>query len=251
MQLLEFLDITALEAGIFCLTGIAIGLDKTSIRGAAIIMIPFLASMLGGMMSVGFVLPALVLADIFALFYYRRKCEWKYILKLLPWSFAGIGIALFVGRNVSDDGFKRIMGIILIISLVLILLRELRKKEVRIPSNIYVSGPFGLGTGFSTMIGNAAGGLANVYLIAMNLPKEIFLGTGAWFFFIVNVSKLPLHAFVWKTITPRTLLLDLLMAPALFLGAFLGRKLAKRLPEKEFRYFLIGVTLFGAVRLLI
>ena len=50
----------------------------------------------------------------------------------------------------------------------------------------------GLVGGMATMLANAAGPIAQFYLLAMKLPKYAFIGTSAWLFLIVNVSKVPL-----------------------------------------------------------
>ena len=72
------------------------------------------------------------------------------------------------------------------------------------------------------MIGNAAGPVMALYLLSMRLPKNSFIGTGAWFFFIVNISKVPMHIWSWKTITLNSFLLDVMVIPAIAVGAFLG-----------------------------
>jgi uncharacterized membrane protein YfcA len=41
------------------------------------------------------------------------------------------------------------------------------------------------------MLANAAGPIAQLYLLAMALPKYAFIGTSAWLFLIVNVIKIP------------------------------------------------------------
>ena len=83
----------------------------------------------------------------------------------------------------------------------------------------------------------------------MRLPKNVYIGTGAWFFFIVNLSKVPFHVFSWKTITMHSFILDLMMIPAIALGAFLGIYLVRLLPEKFYRIFIIITTLLSALLL--
>ncbi len=61
------------------------------------------------------------------------------------------------------------------------------------------------------MIGNSAGPVFTLYFLAMRLPKKEFIGTGAWLYLIINTSKLPLQAVVWKNITWNFLMLDLLV----------------------------------------
>ena len=97
------------------------------------------------------------------------------------------------------------------------------------------------------MIGNMAGPIMALYLLAMRFPKNEFIGTGAWFFLCINIMKLPFHIFVWQTINLNTLGFDLIMIPAIAIGALFGIKLVKKVPERGFRYFVIFVTFLGAV----
>ncbi len=99
------------------------------------------------------------------------------------------------------------------------------------------------------MIGNAAGPIMAVYLLSMMLPKNSFIGTGAWFFLIINLFKIPFHIMVWKTIDINTFTLDLAMFPAIMIGAVLGFKLVKYIPEKPYRIFIIIATALAAIKL--
>ena len=57
----------------------------------------------------------------------------------------------------------------------------------------------------------------NLYLLARRLPKHDFVATGAWFFFVVNLLKLPIYAF-HGLIDRRSLLFDLALAPSVVVG---------------------------------
>ena len=101
------------------------------------------------------------------------------------------------------------------------------------------------------MIGNLAGAFSNIFFLAMRLPKNVFVGTAAWLFLITNAFKLPFHIFVWKTITWQTLLIDLKLLPAIFIGMFLGIKAVRIIKEKNYRRFILIVTAIGAVAILL
>jgi uncharacterized membrane protein YfcA len=85
----------------------------------------------------------------------------------------------------------------------------------------------------------------------MHLPKNNFIGTGAWFFLIINISKFPLQLFVWNNITLQSLIVDLMTLPAIALGAVAGYKLVKIIPEHTYRGFVIIITAISAFLLLI
>jgi uncharacterized membrane protein YfcA len=192
----------------------------------------------------------LCIADVFAVRSYNRHAQWNFLVKLLPWTLLGIGIGVLVGDWISDEVFKEIMAIIIFICLGLMIWQDTRKK-IKIPEAWWFSAIVGLAGGFATMIGNAAGPIMAVYLLSMHLPKNSYIGTAAWFFLIINFLKLPLHAFIWDTITWPSLMLDLSMTPAIALGAFMGIYLVKKIPEKPYRIFIIVTTGLSALTLLV
>ena len=212
-------------------------------------VVPILANAFGGRVSVGLLLPILIFADIMAVAWYNRHADWKHVLKLIPWALAGIMVASLVGKNISDLAFNRILAILVIFGIAILLWQDLRSRKEEIPKSKWFAAILGLVGGFATMMGNAAGPVMALYLLSMRLPKNTFIGTGAWFFFIVNVSKVPLHIWSWKTITLESFALDLMMVPAIALGAVFGIWLVRYFPEKLYRLLVIATTLLSAILL--
>lgn len=248
IEMIEAYDLTAMQWLIVLLCALLVGMAKTGLSGVGLMVVPLLASVFGGRPSVGLLLPILVFADVFAVSYYNRHAEWKYILRLLPWALIGVGAGVLVGQVISDIVFNRLLAVVILTGIVLMILQDMRKKA-SIPDYWWFAMGLGLLGGFATMIGNAAGPIMALYLLSMRLPKNIYIGTGAWFFFIVNVFKVPFHVGIWETITVQSLLFDVLMIPAIALGALLGIWLVKFFPEKAYRLFIIATTLFSALLL--
>ena len=101
------------------------------------------------------------------------------------------------------------------------------------------------------MIGNAAGPVMSVYLLSMRKEKMEYIGINAWFFLVVNLLKVPLQAFVWKNITWDSLSLNLLMLPVIGVGAVIGVKIVRLLPEKAFRRFVQVVTILSVLLMIL
>ena len=247
--ILQSYDLTTVQWTLILICAILVGMAKTGISGVGLMVVPILASVFGGRPSVGLLLPILILADIFAVSWYSRHADWKHILRLLPWTLIGIIAAVLVGKMISDITFNRLLAGIVIFGIGTLVWQDLGTKKTSIPDHMWFSIVLGLMGGFATMIGNAAGPVMALYLLSMRLPKNAYIGTGAWFFFIVNLSKVPFHVFSWKTITMHSFILDLMMIPAIALGAFLGIYLVRLLPEKFYRIFIIITTLLSALLL--
>ena len=90
-----------------------------------------------------------------------------------------------------------------------------------------------------------------LYLLSMRLPKNVYIGTGAWFFLIINLFKIPFHIYVWETISLQTVALDFLLLPAIATGAFAGILIVKYIPERAYRIFLLVTTALTALVLII
>ncbi len=244
-------DFSTLQWILFAVCALLVGMSKVGVPGVSMLVVPALAIVFGGKASAGILLPMLMMADIFAVSYYHRHAEWKYLLKLLPWAFVGIAIALWVGHVVNDEWFKNIMAVLVFLCIGLMLWKDRQKNGQLFPNTWWFASAMGVLGGFATMIGNVAGPIFAIYLLAMHLPKKSFIGTGAWFFLIVNFSKFPLHILFWETISCQTLTLNVLMLPAIALGAFLGIVLVKQISEQLYRTAVIVLTALSAFLLLI
>ncbi len=247
--LIQSYDLTSLQWILLGISGLLIGMSKTGLSGVGLMVVPILANAFGGKPSVGLLLPILIFADIFAVAWYNRHAEWKHIIRLLPWAITGILLATLVGKSISDNTFRLLLAAIVLFGIVILVWRDLKSGEKKIPQSRWFAGGLGLLGGFATMIGNAAGPVLALYLLSMKLPKNSFIGTGAWFFFIINLSKVPLHIWSWKTITMDSFLLDLMVIPAIAAGAALGIWLVRLLPEKIYRIIVIATTLLSALLL--
>jgi len=232
-----------------CFAAFLLGLAKSGIKGIGILIVVILAFVFGEKASTGVLLPLLIVADIFAVTYYNRHAQWKYIKKLMPWMVVGVLVGVWVGNDISEAIFKKLMAII-IIALVVILIYTENRKSGKIPTSVAFSTSAGFLAGFTTMMGNLAGPISNIYFLAVRLPKNEFIGTAAWLFFIINVFKLPFHFFVWKTVTKETLILNSVLIPLIIAGFFAGVNVVKLISNLNYRRFILIITALGALVML-
>lgn len=226
------------------------GMAKTGVFGLGTLVAPLLASFFGGKISAGLLLPMLSMADIVAVLYYNRHASWQHLWKLFPFAALGVVIAIWVGEIINDTTFKGIMAIFILGGIPVMIWREQLKNAKPLERNWFWGSFFGISGGFSTMIGNAAGPIMSLYLLAMQLPKNVLIGTGAWFFLIINLFKIPFHVMIWETITVDTLKINLTLLPVIVAGGILGIKLVKLIPEKPFRWLVIIMTTIASLNLI-
>ena len=100
------------------------------------------------------------------------------------------------------------------------------------------------------MLANAAGPVVALYLLAVSLPKWELVGTSAWFFLALNVSKLP-FSYGLGLIDWSSLQINLLFAPGILLGMLVGKWLSHRVPQRAFDSLLLAFTASAALRLLL
>ena len=117
-------------------------------------------------------MPILIIADVFAVFYYHRHANWKHLLRALPWAMAGLLLALWIGNQVNDEQFKRMIAIIVFVSIALMILNDYGYKNKITPDHWWFAAILGIAGGFATMIGNVAGPIFAIYLLAMHLDKK-------------------------------------------------------------------------------
>lgn len=227
-----------------------LGMSKSGLKGMGIVIVTLMALVHGAKASTGILLPLLIFADILAVTYYNRHAQWRYLFKFLPWMIIGVLFGVYVGKDLPEDLFKKGMAAIILISVVIMFVWE-RYDKRNVPDKIWFASTMGLSAGFTTMIGNLAGAFSNIFFLATRIPKNEFIGTAAWLYFIVNLFKLPFHIFSWKTISFSSIVVDLSLMPGVIIGFIVGIKVVDRFKENQYRKFILIMTAIGAFVMLI
>nr|WP_300146641.1 sulfite exporter TauE/SafE family protein [Propionicimonas sp.] len=220
------------------LCALLVGFAKTAIGGVAMIAVVLAALVLPTKDSTGVVLVMLLVGDLVAIWTYRRNVDWRLIGRLVIPVLAGIGLGALFLDWVDGPVLKRTMGVILLVLLVIGLWPD--KLAAHRPS---VGMAYGGLAGFTTMVANAGGPPMNLYLLAAKYDKWRFLGTTAWFFFAVNLTKLPVSIGL-GIVRADTALMAAVLAPLVLLGTWVGRVTIKRIEQQTFDRL---VTVFVAI----
>ena len=238
------------------LAGLLTGVAKTGVPGFGILAVPLMVLAVGDAKhAAGWLLPLLCLADLFAIAVYRRHADARRLFDLLPWVLGGIAVGSVV-LAAPERPLRLLVAaiVILMIGLRLHASRAALRQATAAPpparDRWWQAAGYGVSAGFATTVANAAGPVMSLYLLARRLPKQEFVATGAWFFFVVNLLKLPIYG--WRgLIDRRSLMFDLALAPAVVAGALLGRVLLPRMPQGLFDRLVMALTVCAAALLLV
>ncbi|MBX3731946.1 MAG: sulfite exporter TauE/SafE family protein [Verrucomicrobiae bacterium] len=232
-----------------------IGISKAGLPGLSLLHVVLFAGLFPGMASTGVVLPMLIAGDLGAVALFRRHARWDSIVRTLPPAVMGVGLgwALMRWSQAQEGpgvGFNPVIGTIVLGLAVLQLMRMWRPAWLSgIPNSRAFAWALGLLAGITTMVANAGGPVIALYLLAVALPKEAFVGTGAWFFLLINLVKVPFSLHL-GLITGPSLAFNALLLPVIAAGLLLGRWVVIRLPQRTFDTLILLFALGAAARLL-
>ncbi|WP_097871777.1 sulfite exporter TauE/SafE family protein [Streptomyces sp. rh34] len=246
-----------------------VGFSKTAVSGANTISLAVFAAVLPARESTGVLLPILIVGDLLAVRVYRRHAHWPTLLRLFPAVAVGVVAGTLFLLWADDAAVRTSIGaILLFMTGVTLWRRRTAEKETGpgagagVDSEAGAAGEAGTGTGraaargygvlggFTTMVANAGGPVMSLYLLSAGFRKLGFLGTSAWFFLILNVSKVPFSVGL-GLIDARSLLLDACLLLFVLPGAYLGRACVDRINQKVFDRIVIGATVIGGLQLLL
>lgn len=232
-----------------------IGLAKSSVPAAATMPVGLFALVIPAKLSVGAILPLLILGDIIALLAFRKAGRWDIVIRLLPSVFVGMVIGYFLLAWSTSKEVAYTIGTILIFTAVYEIRKRLNQEKLLLEKKAdqkrskLTAQLMGVLVGIMTMTANSAGPIFSLYLLNLQLPMQTFVGTNSWLFFIINVSKVPFNANL-GIITAETLMLALLLSPFVILGGIFGQRIMKKINQRSFEYsalvstFIAGLLLF-------
>jgi uncharacterized protein len=237
-------------------SALLVGFAKTSIGGVASVSVAVFAAVLPAKESTGTLLPLLLVGDVMAVLVYRRHANWRLLWRLFPWVAVGTVLGVLFIAIVDDTVMRRSIGVVLLLLVALQLLgrggrmqRLATRQEESRSGRHTVSGVVGIAAGVLTMVANSAGAVMTLYLLMSGTLMLEFLGTGAWFFFLVNLFKVPFSAGL-GLLDGTALLLDLALSPLVVIGGFVGVVTVRRLDQKQFELAALALVGVAALPLL-
>ena len=243
------LDFTYLQWAIAIICALMIGFTKAGIPGSGILVPLLAASIMPARESTGFVLPMLIMADMFAIIYWRRHVEWKQLIRLIPWASLGVFSGFLWMSNISNTHLRIFIGGLVLVLMGISWFRRKIFPDDSMPGHWLFAAVMGILAGSTSMMANAAGPVMVIYLLAMRLPKESYIGTSAWFFCLINLIKLPFSSRL-DLINVQSLQANLVLLPCIIIGGIIGIFLVHRISQKFFNTAVQVLAVGGALFLI-
>jgi hypothetical protein len=242
--------LTPLEWLLAVTGAVCLGVGKAGLAGTSLVHVLIFAFLFGARDSTGVVLPMLLIGDIGAVTLFHQHARWDSVRRMLPPACIGVVVGAVLMRGLSEAAFRPTIGWIILSLTLLQLLRMYRPAWFgNIPHSAWFAWSMGLLAGTTTMLANAAGPIFAIYLLAIGLPKLEFVGTGAWFFLLINAFKVP-FSLALGLIHGQTLLLNVMLAPAIAAGLLGGRWIIRHVPQRVFDVLLLAFAGVAALRLI-
>ena len=227
------------------------GFSKTAVPGTGVLAGPLLVAALGAAPASGFVMPLLLVGDLFALARYRQHANWPLIVRVIPGVLVGVGLTALLFWYVDTRTLGRIVGLLILVS---VALEVWRRRRPRIPETTgkhrAAAALFGTLAGMTTMAANSGGAAMTLYLLNMRVSMLAFMGTFAWFFFILNAIKVPILVGL-GFLDGESLRWSLAFSPVVVAGALIGYATFRRMDERVFANVALALSAVASAWLLV
>lgn len=244
-------ELAAAEIAALAIAAFLIGASKTALPGAGTLSVAIFATVLPARESTAAILLLLLVGDLLAVWTYRRDADFAALRRLVPAVILGMVVGATFLYLANDTIMRRTIGAILLILTVLTLwlMRRGILSDHTALTSPRVRGVYGTLGGFTTMAANAGGPVMTLYFLAARFDMIKLVATQAWFFFIVNLMKLPFSIGIGLLKVDMLPVLAVL-APVVLIGGFVGRSWIMKMDQTWFNRIIIVLTIVSCLYLL-
>lgn len=227
-----------------------IGMAKAGLSGCGLMSVLLFANAFGAKTSTGVVLPLLIAADFMGYYLLRGGGKWRQIIPLVPAAIAGVVLGWWLLDRLDNHLAKITIGWIILALVVLKLVIDWKRDQLKeLHRHPVFTNTMGVLAGSVTMLANAAGPVMTVYLLAKRFDKSEYLGVFTRFFLFMNLVKVPFSANIGLINVP-SLLTNLVLLPAVILGAMIGWRVVRIMPQRVFEWVVFAFAVVAALKLI-
>lgn len=219
-----------------------LGMSKGGFVGVGALALPLMALAAPPVTAAAILLPILIVQDVVGIWAFRKSWDAGVLKVMLPGAAVGILIGYLLAARVSSDAVLVSVGLLSVLFGLHRLWSE-RGGRITAGSNSpgWVGGLFGVAAGFTSQIAHAGGPPFQMWVLPRGLSRDVFVGTTAIFFGVVNWLKVPAYVALGQ-FTPANLKATALLLPVAIVSTFLGVQLVRRVSPERF-YTIIYVLM--------
>ena len=225
---------------------ILLGLAKGGFSGIGVIAVPLMALSVSPVLAASITLPILIVQDVVSVWSFRKTWDRNVLAVMLPSAAGGIAVGYALAAFVKPGAVELAVGAISIVFAVMRLWAERGSASARPakPEKLPWRGVLaGVTAGFTSQIAHAGGPPFQIYVMPKNLPRDVFIGTSAIFFAVVNWMKVPAY-WALGQFTREAMMTALVLLPLAIASTWGGVWLVRRVPAGNF-YRIIYVLLIA------
>lgn len=219
-----------------------VGLSKGGLPAISSLSVPLLALSISPLAAAALLLPIYIASDLVGLWLYRHAYSARNLVILMPSAIAGIAVGWFTSSMVSDRAVTLLIGLMGLAFCVSNWWRSRSSPPPR-PADVPRGIVYGAISGFTSFVAHAGGPPYQIYVLPQRLEKLVFAGTSTILFAVINWAKLVPY---WQLgqFSPDNLRVAAWLIPVSIVGAVLGAKLTRIMPDKLF-FRLVEITLLA------
>ncbi|MBV8781900.1 MAG: sulfite exporter TauE/SafE family protein, partial [Phycisphaerae bacterium] len=193
---------------VVCFAVFGIGVTKSGFgSGVGLMLVPTMALAMGHIpgrgseAALGLMLPLLVCGDLLAVWQYRSLFSLSVVKRLFPGTAVGLVFGAILLWYLKHAGSERLaealiqceIGIESVMLVGLHWYRLMRRKVQRLMREPARSNLTGMFAAASSTLAHGAGPIIALYLLPLEMNRQLYVGTCAIYFFILNAAKLPIY----------------------------------------------------------
>lgn len=220
-----------------------VAIAKSGFGGSmGVLSAPLLLTLLPAKTALAILLPLYLVCDVWAILIWRRFAVRRFLIVMVIAAAVGQYLGYLLFAYIDDGALKAVIGLVALFTAARYFWRIvkpvfdgraaarrrlLRKKFIQ--RAVFWSGL----SGFSSFVSLTGGIPVQVLMLPLRLHRFFLIGTLAYYFFFINLLKLPFF-FDLEMLTPQTLFVSVCLLPLIPLGVVAGKWMATKLSDEWF-----------------
>lgn len=211
--------------------------------GVVTLAVPILSFVIHPVQAAAILLPILCLADLFAIYHFRRHYDIRHLKILIPAGLVGIAIASVLMGQLDRSMIRLLVGIMAIIFCLDHWLRpDISNTRMAARWGGYL---WGTVAGFTSTQIHAGAAPVSIYLFPQKLDKLVLMGTMTIFFAVINYVKLIPYSLM-GALNAENLMTSIVLMPLAAIGVKLGNVILHKVNQVIlYKYLYIALFLSG------